>query len=158
MDYSQIPLRDMQMPEAIGWWPLAYGWWVVLIIVLISLVYLARYLRKKLSDPRRYALRELKSIEQAYSQHQDTNQLIMQSNSLLKRLALSLYPREQVASLSGDNWCQFLQDTGGVSVEVARELLAKGPYQRQRSDRIDHTRLIQFCRQWIKQVKGAKYA
>ena len=33
MDPEQIPLRDLHLPEAIGWWPLAPGWWVVIALV-----------------------------------------------------------------------------------------------------------------------------
>lgn len=46
MDYSQIPLRDMQMPDTIGWWPLAYGWWLLIISVIIIAFLFGRYLRK----------------------------------------------------------------------------------------------------------------
>jgi hypothetical protein len=158
MDYSQIPLRDMQMPDTIGWWPLAYGWWLLIISVIIIAFLFGRYLRKKLNDPRRYALDALKQVEQAYLQDPDGKRLVMQSNALLKRLALSLYPREQVAPLSGDRWCRFLQETGGVSDPAVLEVLAQGPYQEQLSDTIDSAALIRFTRQWIKQVKGAPHA
>jgi hypothetical protein len=51
MDYSQIPLRDMQMPDTIGWWPLAYGWWLLIISVIIIAFLFGRYLRKKIERP-----------------------------------------------------------------------------------------------------------
>ena len=36
MDPKQIPLRDLHLPEGIGWWPLAPGWWVVIALVMIG--------------------------------------------------------------------------------------------------------------------------
>ena len=156
MDYSQIPLRDMQMPEAIGWWPLAYGWWVLICVSIVLIVLLARYVLKRLRDPRRYALAELKRIEQAYQQNQDSHQLIMQSNALLKRLALTLYPRDEVASLSGDRWCCFIRETGQLSDQPEIQLLADGPYLPPHAD-IDSAGFTHFCRQWIKRVEGARH-
>ena len=37
MDPEQIPLRDLHLPEAIGWWPLAPGWWILIAIALVGL-------------------------------------------------------------------------------------------------------------------------
>ena len=36
MDPEQIPLRDLHLPDAISWWPLAPGWWIVLGLALIA--------------------------------------------------------------------------------------------------------------------------
>ena len=61
MDLEQIPLRDLHLPEAISWWPLAPGWWVVigLTMVLIGVI-LQRYLeRRARGAARRHALRQL---------------------------------------------------------------------------------------------------
>ena len=30
MDPQQIPLRDLHLPDAISWWPLAPGWWLAI--------------------------------------------------------------------------------------------------------------------------------
>ncbi len=27
MEPSELPLRDLHLPDAVGWWPLAPGWW-----------------------------------------------------------------------------------------------------------------------------------
>ena len=60
MDENALPLRDLHLPEAIGWWPLAPGWWVELAIVVVALGYGAwrMYKRWRFHAPRRYALRE----------------------------------------------------------------------------------------------------
>ena len=40
MDPEQIPLRDLHLPEAIGWWPLAPGWWLLIALGVVLLAYL----------------------------------------------------------------------------------------------------------------------
>ena len=42
MDPSEIPIRDLHLPEAIGWWPLAPGWWVLIVLLGIGLLLLLR--------------------------------------------------------------------------------------------------------------------
>ena len=42
MDPKQIPLRDLHLPEVVGWWPLAPGWWVLLAMLVIACGFLVR--------------------------------------------------------------------------------------------------------------------
>lgn len=152
MDFSKLPLRDMQVPEAIGWWPLAPGWWLLLCLLVIILIALTYFIRKKLHDPRRAAIQELRSIQRRYGEHQDKQLLLVECNTLMKRLALTLYPRHQVAALSGQRWLAFLRDSSSKLDISQLEILAQGPYQT--SVELSSDELIQNCRQWIKQVRG----
>ncbi len=65
MDPTQIPLRDLHLPEVIGWWPPASGWWFLIVLVSAGLVYLLyRSIRKwRRNASRRVALRELARIQ-----------------------------------------------------------------------------------------------
>jgi hypothetical protein len=152
MDYSQIPLREMQMPDAIGWWPLAPGWWLLLLFVVCGIAALFFYIRKKLKDPKRFALREFKIIVERYHSSQDKAALLMECNSLLKRLAITLYPRKKVAHLSGHEWLAFLAGSSAVSMAELPEIIQAGPYQ-QNVD-FDANELMLFCKRWLKAVKG----
>lgn len=152
MDFNQIPLRDIHAPEAIGWWPLAPGWWVLMLLVLILLLLLAKVIRRKLKDPRRAALQELRSIEQNYSEHQNNQQLLIDCNSLLKRLALTLYPRAQVAPLSGKEWLDFLCASVETFNRDELEVLIQGPYQP--NPELDGNALLKNCRQCLQRMRG----
>ena len=65
MDEKALPLRDLHLPEPVGWWPLAPGWWVILVIVATALGYVLwrLYRRWQFNAPRRFALRELARYE-----------------------------------------------------------------------------------------------
>ena len=73
MDENAIPLRDLHLPDAIGWWPLAPGWWAALAIVVAVLCYFAwrLYKRWQFHAPRRYALSELARFEAEYLEHRN---------------------------------------------------------------------------------------
>ena len=36
MDPTQLPLRDLHLPETIGWWPLAPGWWFAIAALVVE--------------------------------------------------------------------------------------------------------------------------
>lgn len=113
MDPSQLQLRGLHLPEAIGWWPLAPGWWVLIVLLAVGFVWLAlRAMRqRKINAPRRYAIKELARIEAEYLQHRDAVTLGRQISELLRRAMLAYAPRPEVAGLTGESWLQWL-DSG----------------------------------------------
>ena len=93
-------LHDIVEPVSVSfWWPLAPGWWVLLSLVFVGLLIGGiRSIRTYQKNAyRRLALRELDSLPTPHG-----------LPILLKRVALAVYPREQVAGLSGDRWIAFL--------------------------------------------------
>ena len=86
MDPEQIPLRDLHLPEAISWWPLAPGWWFVIGIAVIGLGFLIRaWLRTRARGAaRRYALRQLDVIVQQYEEHKDPIAFVAVNRSTLR--------------------------------------------------------------------------
>ncbi len=151
MNPGELPLRDLHLPEVIGLWPPAPGWWLVGLALLLLLVHLMRRLLRIRRHPRRIALTELESIRQRYASHHDAKILITDCNHLLKRYVLSLYPRAEVAGLSGQAWVAFLNDSLKTPL-AGLELLATGPYQAVVG--ADVQPLLPACERFIRQHKG----
>lgn len=138
MDPEQLPLRDLHLPEAIGWWPLAPGWWVVIALAIAGLVVLLRrYLRTRARGAaRRYALLQLKELTAEFEQHRDAVAFSSALSALLRRTMLSYAPRQEVAGLTGDAWLAWLDkdlDQPRFQSEAGRKLLEL-PYRGPRDD------------------------
>jgi len=94
-------LHDYYQPPPPSWTPQTTGWYVLFAAVGIFLLWLAfRLLHSWFRNRyRRQALKELAAARPD------------QFSGLLKRTALAAWPREKVASLSGDSWLKFLNTT-----------------------------------------------
>lgn len=94
-------LHDFYQPPPPSWRPQTIGWYIVFDVTTLLLAWLAVHLfrRWRESRYRREALSELAHIEAT------------QLSALLKRTAISVWPREEVAALSGPAWLKFLDDS-----------------------------------------------
>ena len=103
-------LNDIVLPVTVGWWPLAPGWYFLIGLFLIALAWLSyRSLQRWIKNRyRRAALTELQLLADDTQSAEKRDSSLRQLPALLKRTALSAYPRNQVASLSGDDWYGFL--------------------------------------------------
>ena len=153
MDPNALPLRDIHLPEPIGWWPPALGWWILAILVVLT-IGLCLWLIKRIT--RKTAIKSAKKL--LLQIQQDTNldehAKLTQISILIRRTAISLYPREQVASLTGNAWLEFL-DTSIQDTRFSQgcgQVLIDGPYRQPTA--IDLDALINLCRHWLKSVKG----
>ena len=133
-------MHDIVLPDPISWWPLAPGWWVILLLLTLAMVWIitAAYRRWKKNAYRRAALRELKNISPA------------DIPALVKRVSLSIYPREQIATLSGEAWLEFLDQSGNTqdfTQGPGRHLLelSYNPHAKN----IPIADLTQVIRQWV---------
>ncbi len=144
-------LRDVHMPDPISWWPPAIGWWmiVVLSVLVVGLFFWARAHRKR-SQPRRVALAQLKQVKQQYVLHADNQWVITEVSHLLRRYALAVFSRSQVAGLSGQSWLKFLDKTGDTNQfsEGPGQSLLSGPYQVQGSASV--VDLLPLVERWIR--------
>jgi hypothetical protein len=102
-------LNDIVTPPAVPWWPPAPGWYVLGALVLLAAAWLAvRYFLKwRRNRYRREALEELARMRSDLSAARALP-------ALLKRAALSAWPRREVAQLSGAEWRRFLDDSAGM--------------------------------------------
>jgi hypothetical protein len=100
---------------------------------------------------RKLALAELKAIE---VENVPTPEKLRRVSVLMRRVALSVYPREEVAGLTGEAWLLRL-DEPLDSPEFSRgagRLLLNGPYQPAGDS--DITRLLDLCREWLQRLPG----
>jgi hypothetical protein len=100
-------LKDIRTPAAIESWPPAYGWWLVLILVVVGICLLTIWLvkKQKASIAKRQALKALQQIDSSDLEG------VSQLNQLLKRVAMTYFPNQNVQQMHGANWTAFLVKT-----------------------------------------------
>lgn len=153
MDPNALPLRDIHLPEPIGWWPPALGWWILALLIL-ALIVGSIWLIKRLT--RKTAVKSAKKLLLQIQQNTelDDHAKLTQISILIRRTAISIYPRQQVASLTGNAWLEFL-DTSIQDTRFSKgcgQVLNDGPYRQPSS--IDLEALTNLCQYWLKTVKG----
>jgi len=149
----ELPLRDIHLPAAIHWWPLAFGWWIV--VGLILLLILSFFLFAKLFRPsqlKKQAEQALNRIEQRLSANHSAIQCLADLSVLLRRLTLQQNSSD-LAGLAGREWLKQLDHSlkqPEFSEGIGKILLA-GPYQKD-AKKEDVFQLIELCRKWIKKL------
>ena len=110
MNPEELPLRDLHLPDTVGWWPLAPGWWLLAALVVVGLgILLKRYLEhRRRGAARRYALKRLEALSAAYARDGDAIALGAEVSELLRRTMLAYAPRADVAGLTGEAWLAWL--------------------------------------------------
>lgn len=106
-------LHDIVAPPAAPWWPPAPGWyWLFVFVAIVTFTLLIRaLLRWQHNRYRREALAQLAKQEPALKKSETRAAAVATLNDLLKRCALSAWPRESVASLTGKPWHAFLDQS-----------------------------------------------
>lgn len=151
-----LPLRDIHLPDSILWWPPAPGWWILLLLLItfaVSICFYVRQRKKKKLSAVYLAKQELNRIEKIFTQEKDKSKLIKDLSELIRRLSISVFKRSESASLTGDDWLLFLDNTNGsdaFSNGVGRALI-EAPYQS--TPDYDEYALLQLIAQWIDSVQ-----
>ena len=106
-------LNEIVSVEMVPWFPSTLiAWLIILSIVCATLIFLFAWLRKYRNTAyQREAIRELRSAQSS-----------VEVSVILKRSALQAFPRESVASLTGEKWFDWLQEFAVGSKTVADEL------------------------------------
>lgn len=144
-----LPLRDIHLPDPVGWWPPAPGWWLLAILVptlTAGLVWLIRY-RWRLT-PIKLALRELDILQGDTGLGADEK--LRRLSSLLRQTALTLYPRHSVAGLAGEAWLRWLDETLSEPrfSQGPGRILAEAPYRPVPAAHLDE--VLALCRDWLR--------
>ena len=144
-------LRDIHLPGMIETWPPAPGWWILAGLALLAVIAIITwlFLRWRRNRYRREALRELSTLAARWQSDGDDAAYLRSLQELLKRVALTAFPREQVASLTGEAWLQFLDSsTNSHDFSIGEtEVLIDGNYRPDVS--IDVPALQVIAARWI---------
>ena len=153
-------IDEIILPEAVSWWPSASGWKALAIIIVILLLFICVRRMKHWwrNRYRREALRQLMQVQQRAGKQ--LQQVVAVLPYYLKVTALQAYPRQDVASLSGENWLAFLdkQSAGTAFSEgIGRKLLAVAylPQDQWQLSEKDSEALIRMSRLWISKHREA---
>lgn len=153
-----LQLRDIHLPGVPEFWPPAPGWWVVAAVALVLLVWLGLKIRRH-SKIRRQRKQIIGLLDQLERSSGDTRspEYLARLSALLRRLALTRFPRQQVASLTGMDWLKFLDASGGNGkfCDGPGRVLADGPYVKDLDRPVDAHALSTLIREWIKKNTGA---
>lgn len=150
-------LRDITVPEAVSWWPLAPGWWLLIGLLMASLAY-AGWRLWQLYLARRY-LREARLLMAAIGQQLQAGRaapvLLAEIIELLRRVALQRGDLGHATGLSATEFLTALNRAhpAKTALPVAPALLAAALYAPQPASSeplTEYTRaLYSAAQQWI---------
>lgn len=116
-------LAEPEAPLPVPFAPQTWGWVVLAALLALGIAWLARreIQRRRANAYRRAALAELAAA----------NDDPVAIAAVLRRAALAAWPREAVASLTGEDWLRFLRETGGAAAfsGAAGEALRVAPWR-----------------------------
>lgn len=153
MQPTQLPLKDLHLPETIGWFPPAIGWWLVVVLMPLTLWFLywlyKRLTRKTAIKVARQLLANIKNSSM------DNAQKLTELSAWLRRVAISTAPRTQTASLTGQAWLAFLDSSlkdSPFTTGIGR-CLVDAPYRKVMPSETEISQLIDLCENWLKAQK-----
>ena len=155
IDYAQIPLRDLHLPDPVGFWPLAPGWWILLACALGGLAFAAyRYVRTR---NRRAALRVLRQISQRLAAGDEPTTCLAGVSSVMRRFAMSAATNPAlVAGLVGTAWLSYLDtrwDRTAFSEGVGRALTIAPYVPAHAASAEEAAELTVLCIDWVRRQR-----
>ena len=150
-NYALGDFVEVVSPAAISWLPQTTGWaWLGVALLLLALHRGWRALRHWYCNRyRREAAARLRQLDIDAA----GAELVAEINKLLKLTAMIAYSREQVASLYGSQWADFLNrqcPSAPFSTEQ-RQLLATGAYQPSPLEPATGRALVDASLSWIRE-------
>ena len=152
LDPTQLPLRDIHLPNPVSWWPPAPGWWILAAVALGLVVF--AWVRHRRGARHRAALRALDDVASQLQSGADPVTSMQQVSEVLRRFAMTITPDTgEVAGLTGNEWLDFLDDRWEPNAfgEGSGRRLLTGPYSRAGAlGREEALELNRLCQAWVK--------
>ncbi|MEE9309835.1 MAG: DUF4381 domain-containing protein [Cocleimonas sp.] len=149
---EELPLQDIHLPAAADFWPLAFGWWLVLALFIALIGWLGyKALQYKKHKEYRAAIYAQFDVLGNKLEKNPNNTTIAEANTLLRKLAIHYYPRTKIASLTGENWLKFLDESGDTQAfsRGAGRILIEAPYRSEKHVRnLNTPEFIRLIKSW----------
>ena len=150
---TTIPIKDIHLPEAISWWPLAIGWWIVIALLIAAIIIVILWFRQKSrqASPQKKGLSFRKQVMSELVEIQkieDNHRFLEQLSALLKRVAISQHG-QHIAGLSGQKWLEFLDKQWNLHSfsQGIGQVLIDLPYQKHPQP--DRHMLLRVSKNWL---------
>ena len=157
MNPAELPLRDIHLPQQVGWWPPAPGWWLIAALLIIAGVAAWLYVRRRSARLKRRIARELAALLARWRAAHDHAAFLSGLSALLRRSAIALDGRATSAGLSGSRWQQYLNRdlTDQPFSEHPGSLLIDGAYRPHLAplSEDDATALAALVRRWLDEAR-----
>ena len=151
MNPESLPLKDIHLPAAVGWWPPAPGWWLLVGVVAVTAWWLWRRPRRRPTgpEPRHLAARELEAIRADWEIHGDARRLAAELSVLMRRVALAAAAPRSVAGLTGQDWLARLDSRVGAPLftDGPGRVLLDAPYRP--AAQVDAEGLLAACLRFV---------
>jgi hypothetical protein len=151
-------LKDIHLPHAIAMWRVAPGWTTLYIVTALLFVYGCYIGYQKRNE--RYAIRcailKLNKLQSLTKDNPENINIAAEISILVRRTALYYFKRDKVAGLTGEDWLQFLNESGSTSQfsEACGKLLIDAPYQK--NNHADLTPLFALTKNWLNAIAKLK--
>lgn len=125
-------LKDIRGLDDVSMFPLALGWWLLIgVVILIILGLLLRKVKNFFYKRtwKHNIRKELNNINVKLTED-NIKESIAEITEILKRIAIDLYGRGEVAALHGDDWLEWLEirNSSNFNWKKNRDLLVSVPY------------------------------
>jgi len=151
-DPSQLPLRDIHLPDAVAWWPPAFGWWILAAVVV--LIGVALGVRAWLQRRHRAARRALRDIVRALEGGAEPAACVSDASIVLRRFAMTINRKSgDVAGLAGEAWLEYLAGKTRDPAFAAGDarLLLDAPYRAAGNVTTEQAQTVcRVCVDWVK--------
>lgn len=148
---KELQLRDIHLPDSSLWWPPAPGWWLLALLLLIAFILLPWLIRLlKHRSLRALSLQQLKQLRQAVKEGQSEKAALRELSALMRRILITHRGRENIASMSGDDWLAQIEQLAPTDVFSAQQLQLLSHERYRRNYDVDIEALLQSCENWIR--------
>lgn len=114
-------LADVSLGQKPSIWPLAWGWWVVIVLAFLAIAVIVWFVTAHIRKHKfkRKALRAVQSVSK------NETQALANLHAVLRRAVMHYFGPQNISSLQGDSWQQFLQDRAKDAKKIDHESLSQ---------------------------------